>query len=279
MPEAPIDETIDEIGEAQARKPGRLSTVSKALDLLEILASEPRGWGVTEIARHLDLSKSVVHGLLMTLQDKDFVSGDLRTRRYRLGLKAMGLGAGFDFDQELRAAALPILHELTRTANEASYLMVRHGLRAFTVARALTASPMRISVEEGITMPLHAGASGKIILAYSPPEIVEAVINETGIPKMASRTITGRDQLLRNLDQIRAEGFAYSESEGMDGVFALAVPVHGYNLTVASLGLVGIAAGLGKRQEKLLSLLLDHAAQISRALGGALSRQEKRPRA
>lgn len=263
-------------GEAQAiapsdpaqRKPGRLSTVAKALDLLEILADEPREWGVTEIARRLDLSKSVVHGLLVTLQDRDFVAGDPRTRRYRLGLKAMRLGAGVDLHQELRVAALPILHELTAAAGEASYLMIRQGLRAVTVARALTAAPMRISVDEGMTTALHAGASGKAILAFSAPEIVESVITETGIPKMASQTITSREQLIANLDQIRADGYAYSESEAMEGVFALAVPVLGANGINASLGLVGIAAGLGDRRSALLSLLTEHAGRITRALGG-----------
>lgn len=255
-------------GEAEVRKPGRLSTVSRALDLLELLAAEPREWGVTEIARRLDLSKSVVHGLLMTLQDRDFVSGDQLSRRYRLGLKAMGLGAGFDFDRELRDAALPILRELTAGAGEASYLMARRNLQAVTVARALTDAPLRISVEEGMTTALHAGASGKVILAFSAPDIIEAVISGTGIPKMASQTITARDRLLSNLEQIRTDGFAYSESEGMEGAFALAVPVSGPNGIVASLGLVGIAAGLGDRQGKLLSLLRAHAERIRRALGG-----------
>lgn len=251
------------------RKPGRLSTVAKALDLLEILAAEPREWGVTELARRLDLSKSVVHGLLMTLQDKDFVSGDQRSRRYRLGLKAMGLGAEFDLNREFRTVALPVLQELTASAGEASYLMVRQNLRAVTVARVLTDAPMRISVEEGMTTALHAGASGKVLLAFSAPEIVESVISQAGTPKLASHTITGRDQLLRNLEQIRADGFACSDSEGMDGVFALAVPIFGSNGVVASLGLVGIAASLGDRQATLLSLLRTHSGRIARALGGS----------
>ncbi|MDF2809013.1 MAG: putative transcriptional regulator, IclR family [Microvirga sp.] len=246
-----------------------------------MLALERREWGVTELAKQLKLSKSVVHGLLVTLQDKDFVSGDATTRRYRLGLKAISLGAGFDLNQELRAVALPLMRDLTRAAGEASYLMIRQGTMAITVARALTNGPMRISVEEGAATALHAGASGKVILAFSPPGVAAAILEQTGMPRIASQTITARDQLDENLQQIRQAGYAYSESEGMEGVFAFAAPVVGPNGLIASLGLAGVAIGIQDRYESLLSLLLEHAHRLTQNLGvsdGPLRVPSPRPR-
>jgi IclR family transcriptional regulator, KDG regulon repressor len=250
------------------KKPGRLSTVAKALDLLDLLARERREWGVTELAMHLKLSKSVVHGLLVTLQDKHYVAGDPATRRYRLGLKAASLGTDFDLFQEMRAVARPIIGSLTQAAGEESYLMVRQGMMAVTVARALTEGPMRLSVEEGTAVALHAGASGKVILAFSPAAIVEEILSQTGMPPVASRTITARDQLIHNLKEIADAGYAVSESEGMEGIFALAAPVLGSGGIVGSLGLVGVAASMKKREAELLPLLLENARKISLALGG-----------
>ena len=259
------------------RKPGRLSTVAKALDLLDLLARERRQWGVTELAMHLKLSKSVVHGLLVTLQDKHYVAGDPATRRYRLGLRAASLGSDFDFIQEMRAVARPIIGDLTRAAGEASYLMIRQGLMAVTVARALTEGPMRLSVEEGTAVALHAGASGKVILAFSPTAVVEDILSRTGMPPIASRTITARDRLIRNLKEIADAGYAISESEGMEGVFALAAPVLGSGGIVGSLGLVGVAASMKKREAELLPLLLKNARKISVALGGLKAPPETIP--
>ena len=190
------------------------------------------------------------------------------TRRYRLGLQAASLGTGFDLIQELRAVARPIIGDLTREAEEASYLMVRQGMMAVTVARALTEGPMRLSVEEGAAVALHAGASGKVILAFSPTAVVEEILSQTGMPPVASRTITARDRLLQNLKEIADAGYAISESEGMEGVFALAAPVLGSGGIVGSLGLVGLAASMKKREAVLLPLLLDSARKISLALGG-----------
>ena len=178
------------------------------------------------------------------------------------------MGTGFDLIQELRAVARPIIGDLTREAEEASYLMVRQGMMAVTVARALTEGPMRLSVEEGAAVALHAGASGKVILAFSPTAVVEEILSQTGMPPVASRTITARDRLLQNLKEIADAGYAISESEGMEGVFALAAPVLGSGGIVGSLGLVGLAASMKKREAVLLPLLLDSARKISLALGG-----------
>ena len=77
-----------------------------------------------------------------------------------------------------------------------------------------------------------------------------------------------RDRLIRNLKEIADVGYAISESEGMEGVFALAAPVLGSGGIVGSLGLVGVAASMRKREAELLPLLLDNARKISLALGG-----------
>lgn len=250
-------------------KPGRLSTVAKALDLLELMAAQPREWGVTELARELGLSKSVVHGLLATLRDKDFVVGDERSRRYRLGFKAMTLGADFDLDQELRTVAMPVLKELTEQTGEASYLMVRRGIKALTIARALPATPIHLAIEEGVRVPLHAGASARVILAFSRPDVIESVIADVGLPRLAEQTITARDDLLASLADIRAKGCAYSASEMLDGVYALAAPVFGPNGMVGSLGMVGIEAAVGARHETFTTLVIDHARRLEAALGGS----------
>lgn len=250
-------------GHPAGARPGRLSSITKALDLLELLAAAPREWGVTELGRELALSKSVVHGLLATLRDKDFVAMDARSHRYRLGIKAMTLGAHHDLDQLLRAAAMPVLQRLTEASGEASYLMVRRGMSCVAVARALPATAIHLAIEEGVRTPLHAGASARVILAHAPPDLTEAVIRHGGLPRLAGRTITRPEALLDSLEQIRKQGHAFSVSETLDGVFALAVPVQGAGVLIGSLGLVGIEASLGERKDRLLAQLLDHARQLS----------------
>src|SRR5690606_39064063 len=95
------------------------------------------------------------------------------------------------------------------------------------------------------------------------------ILAQTGMPQVASQTITARDRLIQNLKEIAEAGYAASESEGMEGVFALAAPVRGPIGLTGSLCLVGVAASMKKREAKLLPLLVDHADRISEALGGS----------
>lgn len=256
----------DDVKKPREAKRGRLSTVFKALDLLELLASEPREWGVTEIAGALGLSKSVAHGLLATLCDRNFVSADDRSRRYRLGFKAIGLGQEFDLGRELRIIALPILQDLTAVSGEASYLMLRRGTRAVTVACALPPTPIHLAIDENASTPLHTGASARVLLAYSKPEVLDAVLAEARLPRLADKTITEPDDLFASLAEIRAQGICRSASEMLNGIFAVAVPVFGPNNLIASLGIVGIEGELGARYDSLAHHLKAHAQRLAETL-------------
>ncbi len=249
-------------------KPIVLSTVKNALQVIELLAREKHDWGVTELAQHFGLNKSVVHSLLSTLLESGFVSSDPATRRYRLGLKILTLAAAMDVDQEIRRSALPIMEALTAKTGEASFLMAPRGSHAICVARVLIDQPLRITMEEGTATPLQAAASGKAILAFMSPATVQWVLDQTGLPKLGSKTISDLPAFLRHLAEVREKGYAYSESEVVEGMWGLAVPLFGAGESVvASLGLAGIRVDSADRSTKLLPSLRSHAKRLSQALG------------
>lgn len=241
------------------------STVAKALQVLEAMAKAPgTDRGVTELAKELGLSKSVVHGLLNTLVSHGFAEYDEDSRRYRLGMKILTLAARIDLDRELRRLATPVMMELTDVTGEASFLMVSTGTHARTVARVLTNEPLRVSMEVGALTSLTAGASGKVLLAYMDPDKVEVIVRrvfqEPGTP--------GERQLMGELEQIRRRGYAYSESEAVEGMYGLGAPVFGPDdAAVASLSIAGPVGNIPARVPELVPVLLEHAARISERLG------------
>jgi len=246
---------------------GTSSTVAKALQVLEALAKAPgTDRGVTELAKELGWSKSVIHVLLNTLVLHGFAEYDEDSRRYRLGMKILTLASRIDLDRELRRLATPVMMELTDKTGEASFLMVSTGTHARTVARVLTDQPLRVSMEVGTLTSLTAGASGKLLLAYMDPEKVEVIVRrafpEPGTP--------AEQKLLDELAQIKRRGYAYSESEAVQGMYGLGVPVFGPDDTaVASLSIAGPVGDIPGRVPDLVPVLLEHAARISQRLGYA----------
>jgi DNA-binding IclR family transcriptional regulator len=87
-------------------------------------------------------------------------------------------------------------------------------------------------VEVGNRFPLHATAAGKVLLAHQPEERVDRIIEKWGLPKITSNTITDKNELRAELEQIREGGIAVNDEEEVDGLYAMSVPVFKPNETV-----------------------------------------------
>jgi DNA-binding IclR family transcriptional regulator len=101
---------------------------------------------------------------------------------------------------------------------------VQHGLRAIYIDKVDGTQSVRLNIELGAPRSLHATAIGKLILAFSPPSLLEAVVAE-GLTPLTRDTITDPARLRLELAEIRKRGFATSNSQSTEGIYALAAPV------------------------------------------------------
>jgi len=198
----------------------------KALDILALFDRNRPVWAEHEVASALDLPTSTAHRLLASLRSRGYV---VRTDggRYRLGPAAVALGrrAGdLTVGPTLRAA----LEHLAADTGETALVGVRDptGEGLLILDRIESPHRLRISLEVGHIIPLHAGAASKALLAYLAPADIERVV--TGpLPRVGPATITDRDLLLRDLERVRRHGHARSCEEATEGGWAVASPVFG----------------------------------------------------
>ena len=119
-------------------------------------------------------------------------------------------------------------------------------------------------------LPAHCTSTGKVLLAYAGPEYVEENLPEI-LPSFTSETITSRDDLLRELAQIRQQGHAraWGEHEGL--VNAVAVPVRGRTgEVVAAMSISGPSSRIDESvAAEMIEALKGSSADISRRLGYA----------
>lgn len=219
--------------------PKRSRSVERALDVLCALARADGPVGVSEIARQTGFSKSTVHLSLQSMRAVGFVEQHAGTSGYVLGLAAAQLGAvALDQSRLVDMLAGP-MKDLADRSSEAVSLGIRTGADVVFVKRFETSHVLRTSIREGTRMPLHASASGKVLLlGLSPEELLELYPAEH-LPEQASRTLSSRADLLADLDVTRAAGFSTSHDEFMDGVSAAAVPVWLGRRVVASVSIAG----------------------------------------
>jgi IclR family acetate operon transcriptional repressor len=180
---------------------------------------------VSEIARRLHLSKSVVHRILRSLARKGLVAPGAGGT-YRLGAAAAGLGATALRELDLRGAAMPVLRSLRAATGETATLSaLLDGGRVY-LDQLVSAQQIRMEVELGRRFPLHAGASSKAILAVAPADLRERVLAGE-LERLTPKTIVDAARLRRELRRVARDGVAVSRGERQPGAGSVAAAVLG----------------------------------------------------
>lgn len=243
-----------------------VSAVQEALSVLMHVANAP-GLGVTELARRSGNTKARTFRLLSTLEQAGYVVRGPTTTDYVLGPMALVLGQAAQEQVSLARLGRRHLEELGRHFDENFQIRVRDGLESVSIAKWDSSQGVRVHSHVGARRALHAGASGKLLLAFAPEPLREQVL-ATVLDRYTPATPAQRLRLSKELAQIREQGHSISRGEVLDGVMALAVPVlDASGQVVASLSISLPETRAPKDLGEMLSALTRSAQALSRELG------------
>jgi DNA-binding IclR family transcriptional regulator len=244
-----------------------IQSVERAAQILKALGAESARLGITELSERLGLAKATVYGLLRTLESEQLVEQDPETGKYRLGPALLQLGNSFLDNHELRARSLLWSESLAARANEAVKVGVLHGSSVLIVHHVFRPDNSVQLLEVGASIPWHACAVGKAIVAFLPAERRDA-LSQSDLPRLTGRTITSAAALAKELAQVERTGYAVEDQEAIIGEAAIASAVFDNRGGVA--GAIGVSGPV----ERLLPSGPDPATLASvREAARALSRE------
>ena len=234
-------------------------SVIKATLLLKKLGHHRHGITVTELAQACEMTRPTAFRLLVSLEQTGFV--ERVENHYMLGWQVARLGRLADPYAGAVAKVQPILDEYAASLNETlSFVMVRGEGDHKVIAEALGSRYLSASHQYlGGIYPLHASATGKLILAEQSDDQIAAELPET-LNAHTPYTITSRDALLRELGKVREQGYAILDSELEEGLFAVGCPVRH-----AAGGLIGIVTVNGPTQRLKSSRLPQTINEVRQA--------------
>jgi DNA-binding IclR family transcriptional regulator len=237
-------------------------------DVLLLFADGPTTLGVTRIARELALSKAVVHRILQSLTARGMTTYEQSSREYRLGPAVAALGARALRASDLRSAALEVLPRLRDETGETATLTspVPNGRVYLDQFEGL--HEIKMTVELGRRFPLHAGSSGKAVLAFLPAGEQDRVLAGR-LDALTPHTVVDPGALRAELTKIRACGYATSAGERQADAASVAAPVFSLSGDV-----IGAISACGPRYrvtadfaERIAPRVTAAAAQISQRMG------------
>ncbi|MCL4542551.1 MAG: IclR family transcriptional regulator [Deltaproteobacteria bacterium] len=245
-----------------------IKTVLNSLELLEAFKGEKPELGVSELSKILNLHKNKIFRLLATLEYVGYVEQDPFTENYRLGLKSLELGQSFIHHLRLLSIAKPVLSELVGKIKESAYVGVIRGKSVIYLDIVEAEQVLKVASRVGNMLPIYATAIGKSQIAFEPKDSVERLLPDK-LNSFTKNTITDRENLFKELEKIKKQGYAIDNEELDEGIICVGAPLRDY--TTHIIGAISVSAPIIRTSpEKLKNLIIPLTIKASSAISGKL---------
>ncbi|OLO27869.1 hypothetical protein BTR23_18835 [Alkalihalophilus pseudofirmus] len=243
-----------------------VQSVERAVDLLFCFSLNEPELAINDFVQKTGLNRTTVFRLLTSLKEKNLVVKDEELGTYRLGLACVGLGQIVSENLDIRKEALPELKRLSILTKETVSLNVLQANRRVCVEKVDGSQDIRQFVKLGFPYPLVKGASGKVLLAHCPTELIEQVLDEWN--ETNSESIERQD-VLNELQEIRDLGYCLSKNDRVFGAYSISTPI--FNIKkelIGGLSISGLAMRLTEEKEQeFISQAIHGAKEISKKMG------------
>lgn len=196
-----------------AKSENNVRSIERALMILDCFSREEPNLSLVEIAKRIDLYPSTTSRLISTLENLGYIKRNEKSLEYSLGYKLANLGAICLATEDLRGIARPFLVKLRNHYNESVGLYVVNKNQRVCIDCVPSTQPLHRVIDVGTRMSMTRGASGKLLLAYLPEEMVNSLLNADPYVTMAQ------------LEEIRQKGYAVSFNEHEQNLTSIAAPI------------------------------------------------------
>ena len=250
-------------------------SLRRALTILGELGDGPRG--LDELAATIGVHKTTVLRLLRTMEAEGFVHGDAG-HRYHLGSRLVALAGAALEERGVRSVAAPHLARLNDATGETVHLGVYEGGSVVYQDKYDSRRAIRMYSRVGLSMPLHATAIAKVLLADLPEPHRRRVAREIEYTRFTDNTLTGPAALLAELDRVAAQGYALDDAEHETFIRCVAAPVRDATGRAVAAVSVSVPAVVQDRDGVLALLpgLLDTVRAVSADCGHPDAAQDPR---
>lgn len=199
-----------------------VNATKTTFEIIEALR-ELDGAGVSELAEFMGMPTSTVHDYLRTLEGQEYLVNDDGT--YRIGARFLELGEHFRAGKKIFEVARSEVDELAAETGEHANIMIEeHGWGIF-LYKSQGPGAVQLDTHPGMRVHLQTTALGKSILAHTPTEEAEAILDRHGLPAVTENSIVSKAELLDELQTVRERGYAVDDEERLRGIRCVAAPI------------------------------------------------------
>lgn len=238
-----------------------VSSVERAIKILEALDVSHRGLNISEMSRKLAIPKSTAHVIVQTLERVGYITRNDGLRNYTLGVKVFNLGHELMRNLHLPETALEPMKWLTAKTQLTSHLAVKENEQVLFVQKVDGPGFIRFDTRVGKRSNLHCTALGKVLLAYGDESHRREFLAKVSFIRYTRRTLVSANRLRVELARTVERGYAVDDQEEELDVRCIGVPV--FSPTGELLAALSVTGTTGQITTGKIRTLADLLAQAS----------------
>ena len=243
--------------------------LERAIQLMELLAGQPTGLGITEISNVLNIPKNSTFRIATTLFNLGYLNRDESSKAFTLSSKLLSLGYAAVSDQNLVEKSLDVMRDLRDNCKETVLMGVLLNRDGIVLEQVPGLHSFKFWVDIGTRFHMHTAAPSKAMLAFLPEKTRNQICGELDFRQFTEHTITSLEDFLHVLSIVREKGFAVDWGEEADGMHCVGAPVFDRNgYPIAAIWVTGPSDRLrAEAFESIGQIVKAHAQRISQRLG------------
>ena len=244
--------------------PSFMTSLARGLAVIRAFSDQRRSLTIAQISHKTGIPRAAVRRCLLTLRQLGYAEAE--ANNFSLKPKVLTLGYSYLSSTPLTVSTLPYLNQVSRSLNESCSLAVLDENEILYVARSATSRIMSVALNTGSRLPAYCTSLGRAILAFLPPQELDAYLEKVELKAFTERTVVSAKGLAEILAGVRENGYALIDEELEVGLRSIAVPVRGASgAVVAALNVGAQTTRVTARQmkEDFLPVLLRGAQDLA----------------
>lgn len=246
-----------------------MDAINKAFEILELFLHSEEELSINDVSERTGITYPTAHRITSTLVKRGYLLQPEKRGKYFVHpAKLTEFISIIRKKLNIRTAASPYLHDLSQTVNEAVFLAVRRGHVAINID-AINRDRLLNVAPDASALGLYYTGVGKIFLAYMSDKEFNNYVNSMVLVPRTGNTITDKDQLVKEMNNIRRNGVGFDDEENESGLRSVAAPIRDWEgRVVAAVSVIGQTARISKqRLNDLAPVVKEYALRISQAMG------------
>lgn len=206
-------------------KPSGDTPALRLFGLIELIAGQDKQFSLQDLVDSSSLPKPTVHRMLQQLESANMLVRDYDGRHYSVGGRLRRLAEDLLLNDTKYGARHAVLRALGNELGESCNLTALSGNEVLYLDRVETDAPLRFYLRPGSRVPVHCSASGKVLLAQLPPAQRRRLLSNVPFERYTKNTITSLEELEKEIELVKAQGYAFDNEEFLPGLFCVAVLV------------------------------------------------------